>query len=164
MWKGLILGIIVGIVGLFLGVYIYVRFGFVDARADIPLGPEDSVLGKAMDASTERHAPRQSNPIPATADNIAEGDQIYTMNCAMCHGSKEKPINEMGEAFYPRVPQFFGGDPASMPPEQNFYIIKHGVRFTAMPSWKKSLSDQQIWKVVAYLASSSTEPHGEHTH
>jgi len=35
-----------------------------------------------------------------------------------------------------------------------FLVIRNGVRGTAMPGWP-SLSDQQIWNVVAYIVSLS---------
>jgi mono/diheme cytochrome c family protein len=35
-----------------------------------------------------------------------------------------------------------------------FLAIRNGVRRTAMPAWP-SLSDQQIWNVVAYIVSLS---------
>ena len=33
---------------------------------------------------------------------------------------------------------------AEMRENENFYILKHGIRWTAMPGWKNALSDQQI--------------------
>jgi mono/diheme cytochrome c family protein len=41
---------------------------------------------------------------------------------------------------------------ADMPENQNFYIIQHGVRWTAMPGWKNVLSEQQTWQVVTLLS------------
>ena len=43
-------------------------------------------------------------------------------------------------------------DAPDMPENENFYIIKHGVRWTGMPSWNKKLSDAQIWQVVTLLS------------
>jgi mono/diheme cytochrome c family protein len=41
---------------------------------------------------------------------------------------------------------------ADMPENQNFYILQHGIRWTAMPGWKTVLSDQQIWQLVTILS------------
>jgi len=41
---------------------------------------------------------------------------------------------------------------ADMPENQNFYILQHGIRWTAMPGWKNVLSDQQIWQLVTLLS------------
>src|SRR5262245_50417761 len=44
---------------------------------------------------------------------------------------------------------------ATHPPQYTeaelFWIIKHGVRNTAMPAWGRQLSDENIWQVVAFL-------------
>jgi hypothetical protein len=36
-------------------------------------------------------------------------------------------------------------------PSQLFWIAKNGIKMTGMPSWRDSLSDGQIWDVVAFL-------------
>jgi len=57
----------------------------------------------------------------------------------------------MGKAEYPPAPQFVH-DPADMPENQNFYIIAHGVRLTAMPGWEGVLNQDQTWKVTTFLS------------
>ena len=39
-----------------------------------------------------------------------------------------------------------------MPDHENFYIIKHGVRWTAMPAWGGVMTDSEIWQVVLALS------------
>ena len=36
-------------------------------------------------------------------------------------------------------------------PAEQFWIIKHGIKFTAMPAWGKTHSDSEIWGLVAFL-------------
>jgi mono/diheme cytochrome c family protein len=38
-------------------------------------------------------------------------------------------------------------------PRRAFWIIKHGIKLTAMPTWSKVLEDQDIWNIVAFLQS-----------
>ena len=33
----------------------------------------------------------------------------------------------------------------------SFWKIKHGIRWTGMPSWKAALTDQQIWTLALFL-------------
>jgi len=33
----------------------------------------------------------------------------------------------------------------------SFWKIKHGIRWTGMPSWKATLTDQQIWSLALFL-------------
>jgi mono/diheme cytochrome c family protein len=32
-----------------------------------------------------------------------------------------------------------------------FWVIKHGIKMSAMPAWGKTLNDAQIWDVVAFV-------------
>lgn len=149
--KWFVLGIIVTLVVLAAGAYIYLEEGFVSARADMKPGTMDSWLGSAMDASTGRHAPKLSNPAPDTQETLLAGAKTYATFCAGCHGSPADHDSKFGKAFYPPAPQFFGDDPPDMKENENFYIIKHGIRMTAMPTWADLLSDEQIWQTVALL-------------
>jgi cytochrome c553 len=36
-------------------------------------------------------------------------------------------------------------------PEQLFYIVKHGLKFTGMPAWPAAGRDDEVWDVVAFL-------------
>ena len=35
---------------------------------------------------------------------------------------------------------------------QNFYIVKHGIRWTGMPTFGATLTDQQIWQTITFLS------------
>ena len=147
-----ILGVIVTLVVLAACAYVFTQFGFMDARADQePSAFEKKYAMHAMDASTDRHAPDVKNPVAPTEANLKEGITLYSMDCAECHGSPKTPESKRGKSFYPPAPQFLS-DAADMPENQNFYIIKHGVRLTGMPAWGSELSDQDIWKIVTFLS------------
>jgi mono/diheme cytochrome c family protein len=49
-------------------------------------------------------------------------------------------------------------DMADMPEHQNFYIIQHGIRWTAMPGWKSILNEQQTWQLVTFLSQMHNLP------
>ncbi|MCY1560344.1 hypothetical protein D9M68_974700 [compost metagenome] len=38
------------------------------------------------------------------------------------------------------------GDPAAA-----FWVIRHGIKATGMPAWGKSVGDEHIWGLVAFL-------------
>ena len=144
-------GIIVGAIVVAAGIYGYARLGLFDLRADQePSAWEERLAGTAMDESTERHAPQQKNPLPATAENLLAGARLYRDKCSDCHGSPVNPNSDYGRSFYPRVPQFMKQAP-DMPDHENFYLIKHGVRWTAMPAWGKIMTDSEVWQVVLVL-------------
>jgi thiosulfate dehydrogenase len=151
--RGFMLGILFTLLVLIAGGWWYSRSGRVNFDADQrPPWLERHFAMGAMDASIERRAPDVKNPLPATDENIVAGAHIYANSCAGCHGDLSNPNSQFGASFYPPVPQFFKEAP-DMPDRQNFYIVQHGVRWTGMPAWNKTLSDQQMWQVVTFLAN-----------
>jgi len=36
-------------------------------------------------------------------------------------------------------------------PGQLYYVVDHGVKMTGMPAWGEVLSQQDVWRVVAFL-------------
>jgi mono/diheme cytochrome c family protein len=116
-----------------------------------PSGLEAKLAMEAVDRSTDRHAPDMKNPVPATEENLAAGARLYSNHCAGCHGVPSNPDSAFADSFYPPVPGFFK-DALDMPENQNFYIIQHGIRWSGMPAWNRTLDEMQTWQVVAFLS------------
>ena len=132
--------------------FCYVRFGFVDPRADLPVDwLESKIAMPALDAAVDRRAPETHNLLQPTDANLIAGMKIYQSNCAGCHGDIQHSHTAFGDAFYPRAPQF-AEDAPDMRENQNFYIIQHGIRLSGMPAWKQALSEQEIWQVTTFLS------------
>jgi len=146
------LGFAVAVVVLLAASFCYVRFGFVDPRADLPVDwLESRIAMPALDSAVDRRAPQTHNPIQPTDNNLIAGMKTYEINCASCHGDILHPHAQLAEALYPRAPQFVEDAP-DMPENQNFYIIQHGVRLSGMPAWKGALSEQETWQVTTFLS------------
>ncbi len=147
-----LLGFAAGIVVVLLVGFSYVRFGFVNSCADMPVNSMESMMAMpALDASVARRAPEVPNPVSPTDDNLVAGMKIYQANCATCHGDVHRPEAMLADALYPRAPQFVDDAP-DMPENQNFYIIQHGVRLSGMPAWGQTLNAQQMWQVTTFLS------------
>jgi mono/diheme cytochrome c family protein len=158
--RNFILGIVVTLLVLILGGLAAATFGLIPTSADAtPAALERRIANSALDASMERHAPRVSNPIPPTDENLIEGMRVYTMNCAVCHGTLDNKPSPLEKSFYPPVPQIIL-DPLDDPEWHIYYAVRTGVRYTAMPAWNKALSDQDIWKVTAFLSRIQKLPPG----
>lgn len=150
--KGFLYGIVFTIVVVVAGGFLYLLKGYVNIEADRPIsGAEKKLAMSALDASVERHAPELKNPLQPTEQNLVEGARLYLNHCAGCHGLPSNRDSQFGRSFHPPVPQFFKDAP-DMPEHHNFYITQHGVRFTGMPAWNKTLSDTQIWMIVTFLS------------
>ncbi|HEY4046625.1 MAG TPA: c-type cytochrome [Acidobacteriaceae bacterium] len=158
--RGFVLGFVVAIIVVAVAVYSYVRFGWIDPRADIPVGMlESKIAMPSLDAAVDRRAPDVKNPVAATDDNLIAGMKSYQTNCSGCHGDIHHPHSVLADALYPRAPQFVE-DPPDMPENQNFYIIQHGVRLSGMPAWKQAMSEQEIWQVTTFLSHMDKLPPG----
>jgi len=151
--KNFILGIVFTIIVLCVGAYLIAEKGYISFQADQrPSHIEAKLAMGAVDASTDRHATEQKNPVPVTEENLVAGAKVYLDHCAGCHGVPSNPDGPFPKSFYPPVPEFFTDAP-DMPDYQNFYIIEHGIRWTGMPSWDHTLSEQQVWQTVAFLSN-----------
>ena len=147
-----ILGIVVTIVVAIVVGLIVADFGLMPTNADAtPAAFEQHIAMSALDASMERHAPRTPNPVPPTDDNLIAGMKLYTMNCAVCHGTLDYKPSLLEHSMYPPPPQIIL-NPLDDPEWHIYYAVRTGVRYTGMPAWSKALSDQDMWKVTAFLS------------
>jgi mono/diheme cytochrome c family protein len=146
------LGFAVAVLVVLTASFCYVRFGFVDPRADLSVSwLESKVAMPALDAAVDRRAPEAQNPIQPTDANLIAGMKIYQPNCASCHGDIQHSHAQLADALYPRAPQFVEDAP-DMPENRNFYIIEHGIRLSGMPAWKQAPSEQEMWQVTTFLS------------
>jgi len=151
--KYFLLGIIFTIVVILVGGYFYATRGYVDFRADQePSSVERHFAMAAVDASTDRRASDTKNPVPATGENLIAGATLYLNHCGGCHGIPSNADSQFAQSFYPPAPGFFKEAP-EMPGNQNRYIIVHGIRWTGMPAWGKTLNDKQTWQIVTFLGN-----------
>ena len=150
--RNFILGVIVTVIVLVVGGLAIAMFGFVPTNADAtPPRIEMHIAMSSLDASMDRHAPRANSPILPTDENLIDGMKIYTMNCALCHGTLDRKPSPLEKSFYPPPPQVIL-DPPDDPEWHLFYAIRTGVRYTGMPAWSKVLSENDIWKVTGFLS------------
>ena len=147
-----ILGVIVTLLVLILGGLGFATLGFLPTNANVaPPRWERQLANAAVDASMERHAPRVTNPLPPSDQNLEDGMKLYTMNCAVCHGGLDRKPASLANSFYPPPPNLVS-DPPDDPEWHVFYCIRTGVRYTGMPSWEKTLSEQDMWKITTLLS------------
>ena len=156
--KNVALGAALALVVLAFGGWLYLQLGLADLRANTnPSRLESALSTAALNASAARHAPVLPNPIQPTEANLLDGSRLYRDKCADCHGRPDNPVSDYGESFYPPAPQFMNARPR-LPENQNFYIIKYGVRRTAMPAWGNIMADTEIWQVVTFLSPLDSLP------
>ena len=156
--RGFIAGIIFTIVVLVAGVFAVSTFGWYPIGADNPpSGLERSLAMRAMDVYADKHKPAMENPTALTAENLTEGAKEYEEHCAFCHGGAKAKISPMQNKFNPPAPQLINRVPHD-PDNWLFWVTKHGVRMTGMPSWDGIMSDDEMWKVIAFIKHSDKLP------
>jgi mono/diheme cytochrome c family protein len=158
--RNFILGVLVTLAVLVLGALGFLSFGYMPTNADVaPPRMEIHMAMSALDAAMDRHAPHVNNPIPPTDENLIDGMKVYTMNCALCHGTLDLKPSPLEKSFYPPPPQVIL-DPMDDPEWHIFYAVRTGVRYSGMPAWGKVLSEDQMWKVTAFLSRIEKLPPG----
>jgi mono/diheme cytochrome c family protein len=147
-----IFGVIITLLVLILGGLGFAMLGFFPTAANVePSHFERHFAMGAVDASSERHAPRVSNPLMPTDQNLEDGMKVYTMNCALCHGGLDRKPSTLATSFYPQPPNFIS-DPPDDPEWRIFYTIRTGIRYSGMPAWDKTLTEQDMWKITMLLS------------
>jgi len=131
------------------GIVVYV--GAYDIGADSPhTRPVYWLIEQLRDRSIAVRA--RNVGVPANlmdVKRLQSGAGLYTEMCSGCHLAPGLEKSEISQGLYPKAPELFR-EPQRSPREQ-FWIIKHGVKLTAMPAWGKTHSDELIWDMVAFV-------------
>jgi mono/diheme cytochrome c family protein len=158
--RSFFLGVMITLLVLVLGGLAVAMLGYIPTNADAtPPQMERRIAMAALDASMDRHAPHLNNPLPPTDDNLIDGIKLYTMHCALCHGGLDNQPSALEHSFYPPPPQLVL-DPMDDPEWHIFHAIRTGVRYTGMPAWNRTLGEQEMWKVTAFLSRIEKLPPG----
>lgn len=90
------------------------------------------------------------SPLPRTEQNVKEGEKLFKIYCAHCHGENGKGDGKVGgknPALIP--PPYNTGVLATMPEGQLFFSITYGKGM--MGPHKNLLSKLNRWKIVQYV-------------
>ena len=122
-------------------------------------------LGLAsMGYAQAQTAPSVSQADPDNAEQVALGQKVYASFCAGCHGAhlegqpdwqKRLPMGN-----FPAPPHDETGHTWHHADQWLFDIIKYGGRYqappryrSAKPAYQETLSDTEIWAVLAFIKS-----------
>lgn len=78
------------------------------------------------------------------------GFDHYHEMCVVCHGAPGVEPGEARAGLNPKPP-ILAKIVAKMPDREVFWVIKHGIKFTGMPAWGPTHSDDKIWAMVAFV-------------
>jgi mono/diheme cytochrome c family protein len=152
MLKGLILGILLGVLLVAGIVYFYFASGHAPLATSAPPMPMEKALARiALHAYLDRmpHPPPQ---VPADEANLIAGAKVYKDECAGCHGLPGEPKSAIAQGMFPEPPQLFHGVGATDDePWESYWKVENGIRMSGMPGFKGQLSETQIWQVAVLV-------------
>lgn len=152
MLKGFVLGILFTVAAAVLAGYLAIVRGVLPANADArPPQFERWAARRSLFASIRRGAPRIVNPLAATDPTLIAGIRLYHQNCAACHGSASGRPSNIAKGLYQHAPQLARDGVEDDPSGITYWKIAHGIRWTGMPAFDRSLTDTQLWQLVAFL-------------
>jgi len=103
-----------------------------------------SVRNRSIHVRSERlKVPNLNDP-----QLVLRGAGQYAAMCTGCHLAPGVEDSEMRSGMYPQPPNL---SKVRVDPRDAFWVIKHGIKMSAMPAWGGSHDDPTIWSMVAFL-------------
>jgi mono/diheme cytochrome c family protein len=91
------------------------------------------------------------NPVPATAESVAQGRQLFMMYCAVCHGQEAKGDGPVAEKLMAPPPDLTSEFVKQRSDGFIYGTIRYGG--VLMPPLGSSMSPAETWAIVNYLRS-----------
>lgn len=161
MFKGLVLGIVLGILLIAGGLYFYFSMGFAPvATAARPMPLERKMAKLALHAYLDKQQHPQPM-VPADEGNLIAGAKVYKEQCAVCHGLPGESKSAVAQGMFPKPPELFHGTGVTDDePWETYWKVENGIRMTGMPGFKGQVDEKEIWQVTMLVknADKITEP------
>ncbi len=132
-----------------LGAGIFVYSGVYNIGADDPhTRPVFALMQVVRNRSI--HLRSKDIQVPNLQDPqlILKGAGQYAAMCTGCHLRPGMKNSEIRPGLYPQPPDLAQ---THVDPKVAFWVIKHGIKMSAMPAWGFSHDDDTIWSMVAFL-------------
>ena len=108
------------------------------------------LLTFVMRNSVETHSLAIATPPLDDPDLVRLGAAHFHGGCAPCHGAPGIPIGPIAQHMLPPPPNLATAA-SQWKDRELFWIAKHGIKYTGMPSWVSQQRDDEVWAVVAFL-------------
>lgn len=126
--------------------------------------PLAALLLWACNQSLPAYPPRQApTGLLDTPSAISAGHTLFLGLCASCHGHTEEGRSPRADFFSPSAPDFREDRYRTLDPAYLYWRIETGKSVepfasqgSVMPAWRATLSETQIWQLVAYLRQRGT--------
>ena len=128
---------------------LFVWSGAYNFAADEPhTAAVSSLLETMRERSIETRARKVAMPDLGDEKRIVQGAGNYNAMCVGCHLAPGMTETELSMGLYP-APLNLSKE--KVEPEHAFWVIKHGIKASGMPARGKSMSDEYVWNIAAFL-------------
>jgi len=110
--------------------------------------PVHALLQTVRERSIEARASKLELPALKDPARIRQGAGNYNAMCMGCHLAPDMDETELSKGLYPAPPNL---SKKTVDAAEAFWVIKHGIKASGMPAWGKSMDDEYIWNMAAFL-------------
>lgn len=110
--------------------------------------PVYALLQTVRERSIEARASKLELPNLKDPTRIRQGAGNYNAMCMGCHLAPGMDETELSKGLYPAPPNL---SKKTVDSAEAFWVIKHGIKASGMPAWGKSMQDEYIWNMAAFL-------------
>ena len=113
------------------------------------------------ESSIEARAKNLEVPPLDDTEVLLKGAVHYNAMCTTCHLAPGLKPTELSIGLYPQAPVFHQRESVNDSVKQldriraYFWVIKNGLKMTAMPAWGLSHDDDSIWAMAAFVVKIS---------
>jgi len=133
-----------------LGTALFVASGFYNIGADDHHTKATlALITQLRDRSIQARLGSIQPQLAATPAMIQSGAEHYAALCVGCHLAPGVTKSDLRTGLYPHPPNLAQEDIQES--RRTFWIIKHGIRNTAMSAYGPFYSDKQVWALTAFL-------------
>jgi cytochrome c553 len=94
----------------------------------------------------------QKNPLPDTRETWEDGKEAFSHYCVACHGMDGQNTGvPFVDHLSPPIPSLASDDVQQYTDGQLKWILDNGIRPSGMLASKGTLSDDELWSIVAFL-------------
>ena len=111
------------------------------------------IIEAARIRSVKHHARDITPPNLDDPQLALKGAGQYAEMCVMCHLAPGLQQTALRQGLYPVPPDLTR---RRIDPRETFWVIKHGIKMSAMPAWGPSHDDETLWSIVSFVATLPT--------
>jgi len=144
---GITVAVMLGVLAIGTGTFVYSGIYNIGAD-DHHTKPVFEILQALRQRSIQAHSKHLVVPNLEDPQLILKGAGQYAAMCTQCHLKPGMKDSEIRPGLYPHPPNLAQ---VRVDPREAFWVIKHGIKMSAMPAWGGSHDDPTIWSMVAFL-------------